>query len=517
MYGIGERGGFVQLTGEIGTGKTTLCRSLLEQVPENVRIALILNPKQSATELVASICDELNASYPPGTESLKVLIDLLNERLLANHAEGLRTVLIVDEAQNLSMDSLEQVRLLTNLETKTDKLLQILLIGQPELRTLLARPELLQLGQRITARYHLTPLSFKDTVKYICYRLEVVGCTQQLFTKPAFRAVHFFSDGIPRLINTICDRAMLGAYAKQVDRINWRLVRQAADEVLGKAEGRRRWRTAEWAVAILVLAVLISVFKFGYWPINKEWLPGVKGEPPETAAVAGDIPAIGNADPASSVNNSMPNVFAALLEREETKTDPETAFSTLFKYWHLEYDALEGDNVCERAESVGLRCVIGKGTWTSLVHSNRPAVLELVDKVQRRRHVVVAGIKQDVVVLDFGGKLETLSRADVESFWFGDYMFLWKPPLLSSTLLQQGSKGPDVVWLREQLDRLEDVEAQPEGRNRVPLFDEAREKRVKKFQRMWGIMADGKVGEETLMHLNTALADPSTPILLQNS
>ena len=224
LYGMRERGGFVQLTGEVGTGKTTLCRSLLEQVPEKVKVALILNPKQTATELVASICDELNVSYPDGTESLKTLIDLLNNHLLETHSNGFRTILIIDEAQNLSIDALEQVRLLTNLETTTQKLLQIILIGQPELEALLTRPELRQLGQRITARYHLTPLSLIETRAYIMHRLEVVGCKQQLFTWSAFRLIFRLSGGFPRLINIICDRAMLGAYAEQAKLINWRLI-----------------------------------------------------------------------------------------------------------------------------------------------------------------------------------------------------------------------------------------------------------------------------------------------------
>ncbi|NTU60057.1 MAG: AAA family ATPase, partial [Deltaproteobacteria bacterium] len=145
LYGLGERGGFVQLTGEVGTGKTTLCRSLLDQVPEGVDVALILNPRLTALELVSSICDELLIPWPAGTQSLKVLVDLLNRHLLDAHARGRRTVLVIDEAQQLSADVLEQVRLLTNLETATAKLLQIVLIGQPELQPLMARSDLRQL------------------------------------------------------------------------------------------------------------------------------------------------------------------------------------------------------------------------------------------------------------------------------------------------------------------------------------------------------------------------------------
>jgi len=267
LFGMGDRGGFVLLTGEVGTGKTTLCRSLLEQVPAGVEVALVLNPKQTALELVASLCDELNVSYPPGTDSLKVLIDLLNLHLMEIHAKGRRTVLIIDEAQNLSTDVLEQVRLLTNLETTTQKLLQILLIGQPELQTMMARPELRQLGQRITARYHLTPLLLNETAAYIQHRLEVAGCKRRLFTKGALHLVHRLSGGVPRVINTICDRALLGAYAKQRDRINRRLVRKAASEVIGPRLLLRPRRLLGWAVALLVLLIIGAGWQFLGWPI----------------------------------------------------------------------------------------------------------------------------------------------------------------------------------------------------------------------------------------------------------
>ena len=234
LFGMGEKGGFVLLTGEVGTGKTTLCRSLLEQVPEGVEVALVLNPKQTSLELVASLCDELKVSYPTPAESLKVLIDHLNRHLLEIHAKGQRTVVIIDEAQNLSTDVLEQVRLLTNLETTTQKLLQILLIGQPELQGMMAQPELRQLGQRVTARYHLTPLSIEETAAYIEHRLEVAGCKRPLFTRSTLHLIHRLSGGVPRLINTISDRALLGAYGTKRSVVNRSLARRAAAEVMGK-------------------------------------------------------------------------------------------------------------------------------------------------------------------------------------------------------------------------------------------------------------------------------------------
>src|SRR5919201_4829908 len=201
LYGIGEGGGFVQLTGEVGTGKTTLCRCLLEQVPPHVDVALILNPRLTALELLGAVCDELRIPYPVDTTSTKTLVDLLYRYLLDAHGRGRRTVLIIDEAQDLSIDVLEQVRLLTNLETTREKLLQIILIGQPELITLLEREDLRQLAQRITARYHLEPFDAADTRAYIRHRLQIAGRTRGLFTEAAMRTVHAASRGIPRLIN----------------------------------------------------------------------------------------------------------------------------------------------------------------------------------------------------------------------------------------------------------------------------------------------------------------------------
>ncbi|MGZ8235944.1 ExeA family protein, partial [Methylobacter tundripaludum] len=232
LYGINFGGGFVALTGEVGTGKTTLCHCLLQKIPENIDIALILNPKLNAVELLATICDELGISYDKNQHSLKNLIDLLNQHLLTGHANGRRTVLLIDEAQNLSMEVLEQIRLLTNLETNKTKLLQIILVGQPELKESLKRQDLRQLNQRITARYHLLPLSLNETRAYIRHRLTVCNGRPDIFKESAIRKIYQLSSGIPRMINILCDRALLGAYSTNTHAVTPAIVSAAAKETL---------------------------------------------------------------------------------------------------------------------------------------------------------------------------------------------------------------------------------------------------------------------------------------------
>jgi len=259
MYGIGQggSGGFVQLTGEVGTGKTTLCRLVLEQLPENVRVALVLNPKQTPLELLETVCEELHIVAPGKRRSLKTQIDLLNDYLLQAYAQDLRVVLIIDEAQELSRELLEQVRLLTNLETSTQKLLQIVLLGQPELRETLARPALRQLTQRITARYHLTPLQPAETAAYLRHRMTVAGGSVFPFEEAAVRRLHALSGGVPRLLNVLGERALLAGYVHGRNRVDVGLVNQAAAEVLPKESASGgAWRILGWSL-LLAGAVLL--------------------------------------------------------------------------------------------------------------------------------------------------------------------------------------------------------------------------------------------------------------------
>jgi general secretion pathway protein A len=265
LYGVGDGGGFVLLTGEVGTGKTTVCRAFLEQLPEGVDVALVLNPAMTASELLHAICDEFRVELTAVEPSVKTMLDQLNRFLLDAHARGRRPVLIIDEAQNLRPKVLEQIRLLTNLETAKHKLLQIFLIGQPELRTLLASPDLRQLNQRITARYHLTPLSARETAGYVDHRNAVAGVVRPLFTQTALKRVHRRSRGVPRLINLLCDRALLGAAVSRRMQVTAKIVDAAAREViqrkdpaLGRGRGIGLLGTATAVLTALAVGVWLG-------------------------------------------------------------------------------------------------------------------------------------------------------------------------------------------------------------------------------------------------------------------
>ena len=536
LYGVGEGGGFVQLTGEVGTGKTTLCRALLEQLPEVVDVALILNPKLTGLELVAAVCDELKVDYPRETCSLKVLIDRLNHHLLASHAAGRRTILILDEAQNLSAEVLEQIRLLTNLETAHAKLLQIILIGQPELQTLLARTELRQLAQRITARYHLGELSREETHTYVTHRLRVSGGHVDLFTRSAIDEVFKLSAGVPRLINVICDRALLGAYVEDRRRIDPRIVRRAAKEVLPDFSPVREERSAfnwGWAAAILVLVLSGSYLWWARFA-PEGLVPGMPalaghetGVPFEAAPEREDSPVANEpvADVVEPVVLPPPDPLetdvlpapAGLGERLAMAVDESAglrAWSGLFKLWNLSLYLDEELQPCDQAMRQGLRCLVRSGNWTQLRSFDRPAVLQMIAPDGQRVAILLRGLQGDQAVVEIGGEVVRLPITEIDAHWHGQFMLLWRAPIGSETL-RVGARGQDVVWLRDLLDQLQPESAEPTGAN--DRYDGALAERVKRFQSGRSLEPDGVVGTLTLMHLNSADRNSGGPRLTDSA
>jgi general secretion pathway protein A len=510
LYGINEAGGFIQLTGEVGTGKTTVIRSLLEQLPGHAEVALILNPRVTPAEFLLTICEELHLQVPEqGRGSTKALMDLLGHYLLEAHARGRRVVLIVDEAQNLSPQTLEQVRLLTNLETATTKLLQIILIGQEELRTQLEQPDLRQLAQRITGRYHLSPLSRDETAGYVKHRMRVAGATAEAFTPGALKEIHRLSGGIPRVINVVCDRSLLGAYTREDHRVGPSYVRLAAAEVYGRPVPAPwlRWATIGAVTAALALVGV------GAWTLfaTRAGAPTAAGDA-TAAAPAGSVdPAPAAADATVDAAAQAPPAPALdeLLVQNANDTTTEAALSKLFARWNLAYAANSGRG-CDQATAQGLECLFQKGSWAQLRTLNRPAILTLTDDLGSTHQVLLVGLDDEAATIELGGSALAVPIAAISRYWFGDFLLLWRPPLAVVKSLVPGMRGAEVKWLRENLRVAQGL---PQAAPGTDVYDEELTRLVQDFQRQHRLNADGVAGVQTQIVLDTVLNPTGSPTL----
>ena len=495
VYGINEAGGFIQLTGEVGTGKTTVVRSLLTQAPKHAEIALILNPRMTPAEFLLAICEELRLTVPHGSErSLKDLVDLLSRHLLKAHSEGKRIVLVVDEAQNLAPEVLEQVRLLTNLETETQKLLQIILIGQPELRELLGRVELRQLAQRITGRYHLAPLSGEETSAYVRHRLRVAGATREIFSNSGLREIQRLSGGVPRLINIISDRALLGAFTEDRHLVSASVVRRAAGEVFGRSF-QPRWLPWTAAAGVAVLAVASAALLLPRFLAARAPAPALVAAAPTPAPAPAPKPAAPTLD--------------QLLGSYGAETDPDNAFNKLFALWSLRYVAGTVDP-CTQALQAGLECLTQRGSLAQLRLFNRPAVLNVIDSTGKAHQVVLAGLDDEHAQVDLGGAQREVGIGDLSRSWFGDYVLLWRPAAGGSQPLALGARNARVKWLRDSLRRVNGLPAETVPNDR---FDPELVTLVEEFQRKNRLAVDGIAGVQTQVALDAALNDAATPFL----
>lgn len=514
LYGITEGGGFVALTGEVGTGKTTLCHCLLQELPQNIDIALILNPKMNAIELLATICDELAIPYAKNQPSLKTLVDALNQHLLYAHAGGRRTVLLIDEAQNLSMEVLEQIRLLTNLETSKTKLLQIILVGQPELNLLLRRQNLRQLNQRITARYHLQPLSFAETHAYIRHRLHVCNGNPDLFKVSAIKKVYQYASGIPRIINILCDRALLGAYANDVRVITPEIVKTAARETLAATD------TQSTRLTTLLILLLLSCIGFGVYYADK---------PDRLIELATGI------EPSNKVVEPVVKAKAvpphqAVTQKSQTKinTVQSAEHAVTFDDWIINPDLTFNTGInnalqifgkaplisnrtdCGILQTQDLNCQSGKASWKDLISMNRPVILEFSLADEAKRFALLTGIRQGQAVIRFNEDL-TFPIADLLRYWTGNYLMPWQSPIPGMKLIYPGQTSDNVLWLRQQLAAVDGINPQS---NEPRFFDNALQKRVKIFQNRYALTADGIVGTQTLLYLDNQADSTSGPRLI---
>ena len=515
VYGIDEAGGFIQLTGEVGTGKTTIIRSLLARQPDKAEIALILNPRMAAAEFMLTLCEELGILVPDSAEtSVKDLIDILNRYLLRAHSEGRRVVLVVDEAQTLAPELLEQVRLLTNLETETQKLLQIILIGQPELRELLARNDLRQLAQRVTGRYHLDPLSRDETSSYIKHRLRIAGATNDIFTPSALHELYRVSGGVPRLLNIIADRALLGGFSSDRHLVGPDLVRRAAAEVYGR---RVLPAWLPWAIALPSLALVAAAVVLA-WPRGESGAVA-PGTPAATtanpAAAAGAVPAATAAPsaapataPATAATVSATADLPGALLAPQARTSTDDAWWRLLQLWQARYVS-SGEDACTQALRQGLECLAQRGSMATLRGYNRPAILTLRSGSQTHA-VVLTRLDDSSAQLLLGQGTLTVPLAALQALWSGDFVLLWKPGSLDTRPLSLGMKGEPVRQLRA---RLASWQGQPVDKGGSAYYDESLQTRMRQFQQRNGLPVDGIAGLQTQAMLDAALPQPGTPVL----
>ncbi|MCX2862391.1 AAA family ATPase [Paucibacter sp. PLA-PC-4] len=531
LYGLRGGGGFVLLTGEIGAGKTTVCRCFLEQIPaQDCNVAYIFNPKLTVTELLKTVCEEYHIELGPGElQTVKPYVDALNNFLLAQHGAGRNTVLIIDEAQNLAPSLLEQLRLLTNLETRERKLLQIILIGQPELRTMLAAPELEQMAQRVIARFHLQALSEAETAQYVRHRLGVAGFGGALalpFDRTALRQIHRLSRGVPRRINLLCDRALLGAYAQGRKRIDRATLDKAAAEVFDDAASRRNsgfGRRRAWMLGAGGALTAAAVFALATRSLGPE-----AGRPVTATAAAASAPASA-ASGASSVAaaSAASTAVAEAASAPAPRPDPAAtitlalrseadAWRELAAAWALQPPKADADfaELCaglrkaaqtraDPAPQCFTQSSAADGGLALLRLLDRPAILTLHDASGEPAYVLLQSLGSQHATVSAGGHTQTVSLLALDRQWRGEFRTLWRaPPAYQGRI----TSGPLPAWLDAQLDQAFSGAPAADGAP-VPLsvkYDQALRAKVAAFQRAQGLKSDGLAGPVTLMLLNRA-------------
>ena len=539
LYGVGGGGGFVLLSGEIGAGKTTICRCFLEQVPDGCQVAYIFNPRLTVAELLQSVCQEFGVLLPALTgevgvgaaavASPKACIDALNTHLLAAHAQGRQCVLIIDEAQNLAPEVLEQLRLLTNLETHQRKLLQIMLIGQPELREMLASPGLEQLAQRVIARYHLGALSAAETTAYLAHRLAVAGRPGSLpFDTAALRRIQQITRGVPRRINLLADRALLGAFAEGRPQVGRRIVEQAAREVFDLRPGGLARRQAWGRAGRLALGLaLLSGLGWGAWQAGRAGpaapersalaaraalavLPAASAAARAAAVAsppaAASAPAAATAPVAASAQAAV-NAQANALALAGAPRDDLAGWRELAALWGVPAADLGPGEPCAALRARQLRCYrSGGSTLAQLRQWDRPGLLQLHLGDGPPRVLRLVALQAGQVVLALGQQPLTLPLADFSRLWRGEFATLWRPPAGYAEVLQPGASGPAVDALAAALATSQGELVPAPGQ----ALAGALAGRLAAFQVAQSLRPDGWAGPTTFMQLNraTGVAEP---------
>jgi len=521
-YGVEDGGGFVLLTGEVGTGKTTVCRCLLQQLPEKTRLAFVLNPKLNSVELLATICDELSIEYPEYTTSLKTLTDCLSDYLLKCYEQGLSVVVMIDEAQNIDTEVLEQIRLLTNLETNQKKLLQIILVGQPELQEKLAKRELRQLAQRITARYHLRPLDLKETMAYVLHRVRIAGGRESLFNRKSIELLHVKAMGIPRLINTICDRALVAACTRKMNQVNPKIMQDAIVDVLGGnllADEMVVKTNTNSSKRILIGLALISLLVLVFWLGQRSNQNNQITDLISTTQAATQLIPLSRLDeetiliPQETIRDSVdvqtlvektssPSLIDRMLGNERWDNNGIWSMQQLMKLWNLDYSLFSDGPACQFAANYGLICETLSGNWQLLRAFNRPATLKFSAGLQGEFWGTLSKLSGTEATLHFGEKDVMIRLDELSTIWTGEFQLLWQAPVGYQIDLKVGDRGRAVFWLSEKMNQLVDRKLQASE-----IFDQGLQNAVSEYQRKRNITADGIAGMQTILTINSETLD----------
>jgi general secretion pathway protein A len=552
MYGLRRGGGFVLLTGEIGAGKTTVYRHFLEQLPSNIDVAYVANPKLGVTALLHRVCEDLRVELPgPLTDP----IDAIQGHLLIANAGGRRALIVVDEAQALSVDVLEQMRLLTNLVTNDKKLLQILLIGQPELRTMLEQPALEPVAQRVVARFHLPALSEGETGRYVAHRLAVAGLEGEMpFDPIALARVHRLCHGVPRRINVLCDRVLFAAQAAGAHRIDSRLVDRAAGEVFGRPAApppapaaqrmpaalkpQRRWPAwvalASVGVLALVAGLLLAPSLAPALSKSLAWvkpsappalapmpLPVTTNPPPVAGAAPTTTPALAAAPAAATpapvitispvpqaVADARPVLAASAAPAAEAasaarvgRSEEAAAWRALAGLWGVNLPA--GADPCAAALKETLRCYRGKGGLAPIRELDRPGLLKLTDERGRPSYAVLVGLRPgSATLLGSDGQETRVSLDQLANVWRGDFATFWRPPPGYREGEMVSGAAPLAPWLSERLGL--PPRSASASASAAAGDDDVLRGRVFSFQLAHGLEPDGLAGPLTLMQISRA-------------
>lgn len=530
-YGLDREGGFILLTGEVGTGKTTLTRTMLQRIPAHVRVAYVLNSKLNETDLLASICDELaiKLQKSKNLSFSKICIDALNQDLLASHAKGQKTLIVIEEAQNLSADVLETLRLLSNLETNTHKLLHILLVGQPELLEILGQKQLRQLNQRVVSRFHLLPLDQSELSNYINHRLHHAGAAGPIFDQGCIKVLFRLTKGVPRLINLICHQSLLAAYSLGAKSVSPALVKDASVEILsGLDNGKPNTSNKPLIVALLLVLMMVSVFML----LPRSTLDSlgflVAIDKPNAEIVtskAENIISKGTGPTAEDVMEKdnellvVDDLVADSVEQSATLsfiveesiidsgfTETSNPLVNLLAVWSIaSSEVYSPEAFAGIATTFGLQSEkVTPATPWMLSAIDRPGIVVLNENGGLLKSYLLTYIDEDSVTLRIKDGEIDLDLDQFKDRWTGSFLYLWRPHKEFDLLMQGDTDKLAMSWLQEKLS-MDD-----EGIEKVITggrYTEAVKDQVVGFQRRHGLKADGIVGRQTLMRLNELFDD----------